>query len=259
MELNISDEILMAEKLTPLYDPGNGIMRVAGLMSGSGTNLRKIIENAVNYHVAVIFSDNMESNALKIGKDFDLPVVTRDKKGFYKKRGKPLRDMDVRVEFDYETVNALSPYGCSVAAYAGYMSIASPVLVNSFLGVNVHPADLSIVDKNGKRKYTGDHAVLDALVAGETELRSSTHLITNQVDGGPILMISPGFHVVQPIPENVLNKMAHAYQEQLKESGDWVVFPRTLEDLACGRFSKDSSGNLYYGEKPIPNGVRLAA
>ena len=29
---------------TPLYDPHNGVMRIAGFMSGSGTNLRRILE-----------------------------------------------------------------------------------------------------------------------------------------------------------------------------------------------------------------------
>ena len=259
----------MVEKLTPLYDPGNGIMRVAGLMSGSGSNLRKIIEHELNlhqevgypyYHVAVIFSDNSESNAVKIGKDFDIPVIVRDKKAFYKKRGKPLRDMETRAEFDRENVHILAQYQCPVAAYAGYMSIATPVLVNTFLGVNVHPADLSVIDKNGRRKYTGDHAVLNALVGGETELRSSTHIIDDKPDHGPILMISPAVNVNYDIRRNEeagRRAIAKDYQELLKEKGDWVVFPRTLEDIACGRFSRDENGNLYYNEKPIPFGVKI--
>ena len=257
----------MAEKLTPLYNHPERIMRVAGFMSGSGSNLRKIIEHELHlnqevghsyFHVAVIFSDNFESNAVKIGMDYDIPVLTRDKKAFYKKRGKPLADMQVRAEFDALTVRALSVYECPVAAYAGYMSIASPILVNTFLGVNVHPADLSITDESGKRKYTGDHAVLDALVAGEGELRSSTHLITNEVDGGPVLMISAPVSLGYGIPTDLAGRksLANDYQEVLKKVGDWVVFPRTLEDIAVGRFSKDSNGNLYYGESPIPNGIR---
>jgi len=242
-------------------------MRVAGFMSGSGSNLRKIIEHELHlnkevghsyFHVAVIFSDNSQSNAVNIGRDYDIPVLIRDKKAFYKKRGKPLKDMQVRAEFDALTTRALSIYECPVAAYGGYMSIASPILVNTFLGVNVHPADLSITDESGKRKYTGDHAVFDALVAGEGELRSSTHLITNEVDGGPVLMISAPVSLGYGIPTDLAGRksLANDYQELLKKVGDWVVFPRTLEDIACGRFSKDNQGNLYYGESPIPFGIR---
>jgi hypothetical protein len=43
----------------------------------------------------------------------------------------------------------------------------------------------------------------------------------------------------------------------LKEHGDWVVLPRTLEDLAKGRFAEDPSGTLHHDEIPIPKGKRL--
>lgn len=64
--------------LTKLHDLSNGQMQVAGLMSGSGSNLRKIIEfekqlkkvrDKSPYPVVVIFSDCFDSNALQIGKD----------------------------------------------------------------------------------------------------------------------------------------------------------------------------------------------
>ena len=64
-----------------LHDPQEGEMRVAGLMSGSGTNLRRILEfqremqneGGCPFRVVVIFSDRLDSNATRIGADFDLP------------------------------------------------------------------------------------------------------------------------------------------------------------------------------------------
>ena len=137
--------------LKELYHPESGRMRVAGLMSGSGSNLRKIIEyekeieskeGGSPYHVVVIFSDNPSSNAKEIGNDYKIQVVVRDLKAFYKERGKPRRDLLVREEFDRGTVEELKPFSIDVAAYAGYMSIATDPLINAFLGINVHPADL---------------------------------------------------------------------------------------------------------------------
>jgi len=70
--------------LKELYHPESGRMRVAGLMSGSGSNLRKIIEHGrtiesregrAPYQVVVIFSDNPASNAENIGSDYDISVV----------------------------------------------------------------------------------------------------------------------------------------------------------------------------------------
>ena len=161
--------------LKELYHPESGRMRIAGLMSGSGSNLRKIIEHGratedregrAPYHVVVIFSDNPASNAEKIGNDYKIPVIIRDLEAFYKGRGKPRRDLAVRAGFDQGTVEALKPFNVDVAAYAGYMSIATDLLINAFLGVNVHPADLSVMNGD-RRKYTGDHAVRDAILAGE--------------------------------------------------------------------------------------------
>lgn len=259
-------------KLTPLYDPSNGQMRVVGLLSGSGSNIRKIIEfekqlkierGASPFSMVVLFSDNSESNAVKIGKDFDIPVVVRDIIGFYAARGKPRRDMQVRAEFDRETVNALAPYKVSVAAYGGYMSIATQPLIDAFLGVNVHPADLSIRE-NGKRKYTGDFAVRNAILNGEKFLRSSTHIIEPEVDGGRILMISPKLEV--SLRENfdknyvsLVKEVANEHQSKLKEYGDWVIFPKTLLYIAEGRFAQDENGSLYFDGKQIPQGLRLEA
>lgn len=258
--------------LKEIYHPESGRMRVVGLMSGSGSNLRKIIEHgrAIEsregrspYQVVVIFSDNSASNAEKIGNEYGIPVVVRDLGTFYKERGKPRRDLTVRAEFDEGTVEALKPFNVDVAAYAGYMSIATLVLINSFLGVNVHPADLSVMNGN-KRKYTGDHAVRDAILAGEKQLKATTHIIEQQVDYGRILMVSSPLDVNLPEGFDLnnrdqVNSVSDEHQNRLKEIGDWVIFSRTLEYLADGKYSQDEQGNLYFDNKPIPQGLMLEA
>ena len=198
-------------ELTKLYNLENGITRVAGLMSRKGTILTKIIEHerrleAQNgrspYKVVAIFSDNLKSNAVDIGIKFSIPVIVRDIDAFYKEKNRPKSDLIIRKEFDEETVRVLKPYKINMAAFAGYMSIATDPLINSFFGVNVHPADLRIMDGE-KRKYTGFHALRDSIVAGEKELRATTHIIEPEVDNGKILMISSPLKV--EIPSNFGN------------------------------------------------------
>ncbi|MBU4502489.1 MAG: formyl transferase [Nanoarchaeota archaeon] len=257
------------QPLPPLYNSVQGQMRVVGLMSGSGSNLVKILEFEKQleqergnspYKISVIFSDTYDSNAAKIGKDFDLPVVIRDLKGYYAKRGKPRTDMKVREEFDMETVKALEHYDISVAAYTGYMSIATKPLIDAYLGINVHPADLSIFDKDGKRKYTGDHAVRDAILSGEKTIASTIHIIEEEVDYGKILMISKPIKVKLPRifkPKKRLSKkLEKQNQGLLKKNGDWIIFPRTLLYLAEGRYTGDFL-NIYFDGKPIPEGIKL--
>lgn len=247
-------------------------MRVVGLMSGSGSNLRKIIEfekhfdrnfalsGGSPYTVVAVFSDEHTSRASVIGAEYQLPVIVRSIGEFYAERGRPRRDLSVRQEFDAGTVEALRPYGAHVAAYAGYMSIATEPLINAFLGVNVHPADLSIME-DGRRKYTGNHAVRDAILAGERFLRSTTHIIKPEVDSGHILMVSSPLEVCledgfDPHDLEQIWRVTARHQEQLKEAADWKIFPLTLLHLAMGRYAQDRDGALYFEGSPIPQGMR---
>jgi phosphoribosylglycinamide formyltransferase-1 len=260
------------KELIKLHDSEHGQMRVVGLMSGSGSNLREIIKaerwllgevGRSPYHVAAIFSDCYDSNAPAIGKDFDIPVIVRDVKAFHKARGKKRSDMDVRREFDKETVRALSPFDIHVAAYAGYMSIATSPLIIAYRGVNVHPADLSICYEDGRRKYTGDHAVRDAILAGEKTICSSTHLVEDKVDYGRILMISAPLEVrldddFCPTNRASVEKAESENQCRLKEEGDWAIFPKTLLYLAEGKYAKDENNEIYFdGKRAIPTGVKM--
>ena len=149
------------------------------------------------------------------------------------------------------TIRALSPFNISVAAYAGYMSIATKPLIDAFLGVNVHPADLSITNTEGTRKYVGDHAVMDAILAGEKYICSTTHIMRERVDYGEILMISKPMEVIldsdfdKNNPDSV-KKAEKSNQSRLKEAGDWEIFPKTILDISQGRYAIDTSRNVYY-------------
>jgi phosphoribosylglycinamide formyltransferase 1 len=142
------------------------------------------------------------------------------------------------------------------------MAIASPTLVNAFMGINVHPADLAVLTPDGRRRFTGAHAVSDAIAAGERTIHATTHLVSQEVDMGPLLMVSapvpveipPGADLSRP---EVLAQVADANQERLKELGDWIIFPRTIEEIARGYFQRDDAGTIHYRGRAIPGGMRL--
>ncbi len=257
--------------LTPLYSPGgDGPMRVAGFMSGSGTNLIKILDRQVElqkeprgspYKVVVIFSDKPSSNASQIAQRYGTPFIVKDIMAFYREQGhQTKKDLTLRPEFDRQVLALLEPYNVDTVVLAGYMSVVTAPLLKTFSGriINVHPADLRIL-KEGKRKYTGDYAVRDAILAGETVVRSSTHIVREEVDGGEILMVSDGLPVGLPADRQgidgdplkqqeyreLLNKIVDEHQEQLKQIGDWVILPKTLERLAQGRYALDPKGQVY--------------
>jgi phosphoribosylglycinamide formyltransferase 1 len=256
--------------LQPIHDPANGQLRLVALMSGSGTNLRRLLEleykliseqGTSPFTIAVIFTDNAKSQAPVIGAEYDIPVVMRDIGAFYKARNKPRKDLEVRALFDKENVQALAPFNVKGAAYAGYMSIVTESIIDAFLGFNVHPADLS-VEVDGQRKYTGDFAVRDAILAGEKTVKSTTHIVTREVDGGPLLMISEPLEVQIPADADLSQKdqawtIGKQNQERLKKAGDWVVFPRTIREVAEGHFAFDEAGVIHYKGQPFPKGIAL--
>ncbi|MCW3979394.1 MAG: formyltransferase family protein, partial [Candidatus Bathyarchaeota archaeon] len=141
-----------------------------------------------------------------------------------------------------------------------------PILERYAGGIyNVHPADLSIMDDE-ERKYVGIHVVRDTILAGETEIRASTHVVREKVDHGEILVISEPVHVKLPEgatldaleqDKKLLAKVVDEHQDLLKERGDWVIYPLTLQMIAEGRFALDGEGNIYLDGELAPRGFRL--
>jgi len=256
-----------------LFDPKKQPMCVACFMSGSGTNVRKIIEHQMSlkklsYKVVVIFTDNPKSNANNIAKDYGIPLVVNDIKKFY--HGRDIKDMSIREEYDKKTVELIEPFEPDVIALGGYAWVLTKPLLSRYLIINVHPADLS-VEENGKRKYVGLHHVppMKAILAGEKYLHSSTHIVTDKLDSGLILVISRPLKVELPRgitlndlkkPENkgLLEKIAEEHQNKLKEVGDWKIFPLTLQWIAEGRFGIDEKRSIYFDSKMIKNGYGLS-
>jgi folate-dependent phosphoribosylglycinamide formyltransferase PurN len=260
----------------PIFDPKTrGLpMRVAAFMSGSGTNIIKLIQREKElrketgsspFHIVFIFSDRSDGKCRgeEIACENGIPYFSYDIRTFYRLRGlkKSIADpqgLSVRKEFDSQAARLIKAFDIHIIALGGYMSY---ITLDGC--INVHPADLSIRTPDGMRKYVGDHAVLDAIAAGETALRSSTLFTDKGVDTGPLLMVSQPLPVQLPEPleqlledRNKLLKIAQEHQERLKEIGDWKIFPSTIEMIARGLFGMDRQNRVYVDGTPVPDGYR---
>ncbi len=262
--------------LTPLYDPEKQKrpMRVAAFMSGSGTNIVKLLEFArrleaneerAPFEVVFVFSDRSDgsSRGEQIAYDNGIPYISHDIRAFHRLRGlkrsvNSMEGLIVRKEFDQVAARLVEAFEVDVIALGGYMSF-----ITLDRCVNVHPADLSILTAEGQRRYVGDHAVLDAILAEERDLRASTLWTDQGVDTGPLLMVSAPLSVTLPEPiealredQDRLDRIAAWHQQRLKEIGDWRIFPRTVEMIARGRFALDESKRVYVDGRPVPAGYR---
>ncbi len=230
--------------LKQLFKP-KGKMRIAAFMSGTGSNLRRILENQKesNYDVVMIFSDNGDEktcNGRKIATEYKIPYYVNDIRDYYANKGHTDRkDMDVRKQYDRETVRLLKRHDAQIVALCGYMSLMTKEVCDSYLTINVHPADLRIMDANGHRRYAGcmgSGCIKKVIESKGREVRSTTHIVTTDLDGGPILMVS------EPIEINGKNE--HELLEMLKQQGDWKIYPETLSRLSNGRFWIDEEEDM---------------
>ena len=263
-------------KLTPIFSPEKAgrPMRMAGFMSGSGTNIVKVLEcekrlraeEAISpFEVVFIFSDRSDGVCAgeQIALENGLPYFSYDIRSFYRLRSLKRtvttpEGLAARREYDQVAKRLVDAFEIDLIALGGYMSYTTLKRC-----LNVHPADLSVCLPDGRRKYVGDNAVCDAIMAGEKTLRASTLWTDEGVDTGPLLMVSDPLPVEVSEPLEALIKdnkrfieVVDEHQRHLKEVGDWAIFPRTIEMIARGRFALDAQNRVYVNGQPMPNGYR---
>jgi folate-dependent phosphoribosylglycinamide formyltransferase PurN len=262
--------------LRRIFDPEakGRAMRVAAFLSGSGTNIRNLLElqhrlnreeGASPFEVVFLFSDRSDGacKGEKIAVEHGLPYFSYDIRTFHRLRSlqrtvATSEGLAARKAFDRLPEVLVKTFNIDVIALGGYMSYTT------LRGcINVHPADLSIMTSDGRRKYVGDHAVRDAIAAGEKALRASTLWTDAGVDTGPLLMVSGPLPVKSPLPLNDLLKapedfqqVVDEHQQRLKEIGDWKIFPRTIEMIARGRFAFDEQDRVHVDGVAVPEGYR---
>jgi folate-dependent phosphoribosylglycinamide formyltransferase PurN len=247
----------------PLINCLNRKLRVAGLISGSGKSLISILERQkereadsnCNFEVVGVFSDNPNSKARKISETYNIPVFINDIKAFYSARNQKITDKTVRKEFDRQTAGFLKTLNPDIIIYAGYMWATTEPMLTSFQSINCHPADLS-VENQGGRAYAGAHGVRDALLAGETTLNSTLHMVTAKIDHGPILLISEPVIVEKDSQELDLQSRSIKYLRLLNERSRKLC-ALGIEKISNNAFTFDSQGQLFYEGEPIPKGYRL--
>ena len=146
---------------------------VAVLISGSGTNMAALLYAAkaddCPYEIVLVASNNPEAGGLKLARAEGVATFALPHKGM------------ARADHDAAMDAAIRASGAEYVALAGYMRILTPEFVGRWEGrmVNIHPSLLP--------KYTGLHTHDRALEAGDSVAGVTVHLVTAELDCGPIL------------------------------------------------------------------------
>lgn len=249
--------------IQPIWNAARGRMRVAGLASGSGNTLWKTLElqrtleatpGGSPFEIVAVFADSPEAKALRTAEEFGIPGLSIDIRAFYADRGTPLKDRTVRADYDRKILDLLAPYAPDGVLLAGYVWATTSVVTGSLITWGVHPADLAI-EKDGRRAYAGADGVGSTLAGGESEIRASSYLATDLIDGGPILIVSPGVPV--DTGDGLEGKdRVRRYLPSVNDEGR-IVGARTTLEIANGSFGLDERDSVFFRGVPAPKGLRF--
>jgi len=264
------------EKITPIYSGKKEYFHWVGFGSGSGTNLR---ECAKVIKPVLIFSDKPKAGLLNLEELADVPKEIIDGYewcGSWKKaKGNRAAEEEYErrsIQYNEEIVRALKQFerqqGITIdlIVLGGYMRLVKAPLLEAYKDkiINVHPADLSklvhVSDKGVDRcfrKYIGDRAVHDAMIAGEQTTRSSVIMVDNGEDHGEILVQGPIVEVTSDFTwlgekkqNEKLNEYAEAHQNIQKQESDWPALTTALKMIAEGRIALGTE-KVYFNEQRI--------
>jgi phosphoribosylglycinamide formyltransferase-1 len=175
--------------------------RVAILISGRGSNMRALVEEARTYDVALVASNRPEAAGLAWARERGLATWALD--------SKPLD----REAFDRTLSAVLDDHRDGTIALGGFMRILSPWFVGEWRGriVNIHPSLLP--------KYRGLDTHARALAAGDASGGCSVHIVTEELDAGEVLgqaevKIEPG-DTVTTLEQRVLAAEHRLYPQVL--------------------------------------------
>ncbi|MGY4531201.1 phosphoribosylglycinamide formyltransferase-1 [Pseudomonas sp. TE3786] len=155
--------------------PNASPCNVVVLLSGSGSNLQALIDDiqteASPAHITAVISNRSDAYGLERAKAAGIATHVLDHKAFAD-----------RESFDSALMALIDSCQPQLVLLAGFMRILSGTFVRHYQGrlLNIHPSLLP--------KYKGLHTHQRALDAGDHEHGCSVHFVTEELDGGPLVV-----------------------------------------------------------------------
>lgn len=149
-------------------------MRVVVLISGRGSNLQALIDQAANgtlpITIAAVISNVRGVYGLERARQAGIPTLELDHKPYAE-----------RAAFEAALIKLIDAQQPQLVVLAGFMRILTPAFTAHYHGrlLNIHPSLLP--------KFRGLHTHERAISAGEIEHGASIHFVTAELDGGPLI------------------------------------------------------------------------
>ncbi|MDX1369186.1 phosphoribosylglycinamide formyltransferase [Pseudomonas sp.] len=207
---------------------------VVVLISGSGSNLQALIDSSQvgadsskssPVRIRAVISNRADAYGLERARAAGIETCVLDHKAFAG-----------REAFDAALTEAIDAFEPQLVVLAGFMRILSSDFVRHYAGrlLNIHPSLLP--------KYKGLHTHQRALEAGDGEHGCSVHFVTEELDGGPLVVQA----VIPLQSHDSLDSLAQRVHEQ-----EHLIYPLAVRWFAEGRLRLDAQGAMLDGQ-PLP-------
>jgi phosphoribosylglycinamide formyltransferase-1 len=166
--------------MTVPSEKGRGLIskRIGVLISGKGSNLQAIVDaiaaGRLKAEIAIVISNRPDAAGINRAREAGLNVVVLD---HLDKAQFPTRQ-----QYDGELVRTLKAMSVELVCLAGFMRLLSPVFIDAFPNavLNIHPSLLPA--------FPGMNAQYQAWEHGVKYTGVTVHLVTADLDGGPIVL-----------------------------------------------------------------------
>ena len=183
------------------------------LLSGRGSNMRAIAERAASGELPVeiraVVSDKAEAAGLAAAAAMNIPT-----------RSLSAREFADRASYDDALAALIQGFEPKLVVLAGFMRILSPGFIAAFADriLNIHPSLLPL--------YRGLHTHRRALEAGDRLHGCSVHFVTEELDGGPVVIQSQ----VKVLPGDSESTLSARVQQQ-----EHSIYSQAIDWFAHGR------------------------
>lgn len=184
--------------------------KVAALISGNGTTMSSLLFHSrlpdCPYELVLVASNAPEAPGLKIAEAEGIATFAHDHRGLAREAHEAIVDA------------ALRQSGAEYLALCGYMRILTEGFVERWAGrmVNTHPSLLP--------KYPGLHTHERAIKEGDSHGGCSVHVVTAELDAGPLLGQVPVAILPSDTPDTLAARVLMA---------EYQLYPRMLADYVA--------------------------
>jgi folate-dependent phosphoribosylglycinamide formyltransferase PurN len=229
------------------------VARVAVLCSGRAPGLTHLLNReqgrVVGWDIVCCLTSEETFEGEQEAATSGVAIIRHPLRRYYAEHSRHARfdDLNARQYYDEATARLLDDYRPDLVLLSGYLLLLTWPMLAHFPQriINVHHSDLALRNRRGGPRYPGLRAVRDAILAGERETRSSAHLVTEQVDDGPVLARSQPYAVSEVArwalatgEHDVLRRAIWAHQEWMLRSAFGPLMEQAIERMALLEYAR---------------------